>query len=90
MATAARADRAAVHAGEKPTDIATAIGALGNRVMIKSSELTPHFAALLKDVVAAKFAPDEMVIDLARKSEKPRGGTWIASELTPPAMVVFA
>jgi len=44
--------------------LAPAIGALaaGNRVMIKPSELTPRFAALLKDVVAAKFAADEMVV----------------------------
>lgn len=44
--------------------LAPAIGALaaGNRVMVKPSELTPHFAALLKDVIAAKFAPDEMVV----------------------------
>ena len=44
--------------------LAPAIGALaaGNRVMIKPSELTPHFAAFLKNVIAAKFAPDEMVV----------------------------
>jgi coniferyl-aldehyde dehydrogenase len=44
--------------------LAPAIGgiAAGNRVMIKPSELTPHFAALLKDVIAAKFAPDEMIV----------------------------
>ena len=44
--------------------IAPAIGALaaGNRVMIKPSELTPHFAALLKELIAAKFAPDEMMV----------------------------
>jgi len=44
--------------------LAPAIGALaaGNRVMIKPSELTPHFAALLKELIAAKFAPDEMMV----------------------------
>jgi len=44
--------------------LAPAIGALaaGNRVMIKPSELTPHFAALLKELVAAKFAPDELFV----------------------------
>jgi len=44
--------------------LAPAIGALaaGNRVMIKPSELTPHFAALLRELVAGKFAPDEMLV----------------------------
>jgi len=44
--------------------LAPAIGAIaaGNRVMIKPSELTPHFAALLKELVAAKFAADELVV----------------------------
>lgn len=44
--------------------LAPAIGAIaaGNRVMIKPSELTPHFAALLKDVIAAKFAADELAV----------------------------
>jgi len=44
--------------------LAPAIGALaaGNRVMIKPSELTPHFADLLKELVAQKFAPDEMLV----------------------------
>lgn len=44
--------------------LAPAIGALaaGNRVMIKPSELTPRFAALLKDVIAARFAADEMMV----------------------------
>src|SRR5262249_56859943 len=44
--------------------LAPAVAALaaGNRVMIKPSELTPHFAALLKELVAAKFAPDEMLV----------------------------
>src|SRR5262249_51180101 len=44
--------------------LAPAIGALaaGNRVMIKPSELTPHFSALLKELVAARFAPDEMLV----------------------------
>ena len=41
-----------------------AIGALaaGNRVMIKPSELTPRFAALLKEIIAAKFDPAELVV----------------------------
>ena len=44
--------------------LAPAIGAIaaGNRVMIKPSELTPHFAALLKELVAAKFKPDELFV----------------------------
>jgi len=44
--------------------LAPAIGAIaaGNRVMIKPSELTPHFAALLKELVAGKFAPDELFV----------------------------
>jgi coniferyl-aldehyde dehydrogenase len=44
--------------------LAPAIGALaaGNRVMIKPSELTPGFAALLKDVIAAKFDPTEIIV----------------------------
>jgi coniferyl-aldehyde dehydrogenase len=44
--------------------LAPAIGAIaaGNRVMIKPSELTPHFAALLKELIAAKFAPDELIV----------------------------
>jgi coniferyl-aldehyde dehydrogenase len=53
--------------------LAPAVAALaaGNRVMIKPSELTPHFAALLKELVAARFAPDEMLVtgveeDIAR------------------------
>lgn len=39
-----------------------AVGAIaaGNRVMIKPSELTPKFAALLQRLVAAEFAEDEM------------------------------
>lgn len=50
-----------------------AVGALaaGNRVMIKPSELTPNFAALFGDLVAADFAEDELAVvdgaeDLAR------------------------
>ncbi len=37
--------------------LAPAIGAIaaGNRVMIKPAELTPHFSALLKEVIAQKF-----------------------------------
>jgi coniferyl-aldehyde dehydrogenase len=44
--------------------LAPAIGAIaaGNRVMIKPSELTPRFAALLKEIIAATFAPTEMVV----------------------------
>jgi coniferyl-aldehyde dehydrogenase len=44
--------------------LAPAIGALaaGNRVMIKPSELTPRFSALLQDVIAAKFDAAEMIV----------------------------
>jgi coniferyl-aldehyde dehydrogenase len=44
--------------------LAPAIGALaaGNRVMIKPSELTPRFAALLKEVIAARFDATEMLV----------------------------
>jgi coniferyl-aldehyde dehydrogenase len=44
--------------------LAPAIGAIaaGNRVMIKPSELTPCFAALLQEIVAAAFAPTEMIV----------------------------
>jgi coniferyl-aldehyde dehydrogenase len=44
--------------------LAPAIGAIaaGNRVMIKPSELTPRFAALLREIIAATFAPTEMVV----------------------------
>ena len=44
--------------------LAPAIGAIaaGNRVMIKPSELTPRFAALLREIVAAKFASTEMIV----------------------------
>jgi coniferyl-aldehyde dehydrogenase len=44
--------------------LAPAIGALaaGNRVMIKPSELTPHFAALLKELVAQKFDATELLV----------------------------
>src|SRR5579871_2538852 len=44
--------------------LAPAIGAIaaGNRVMIKPSELTPRFAALLKEIIAATFKPDEMIV----------------------------
>jgi coniferyl-aldehyde dehydrogenase len=44
--------------------LAPAIGALaaGNLVMIKPSELTPRFAALLKEVIAAKFDPTEIIV----------------------------
>jgi coniferyl-aldehyde dehydrogenase len=44
--------------------LAPAVGALaaGNRVMIKPSELTPHFAALLKEIVAQKFDATELLV----------------------------
>jgi coniferyl-aldehyde dehydrogenase len=44
--------------------LAPAIGAIaaGNRVMIKPSELTPRFSALLKEVIAAKFDATEMMV----------------------------
>ncbi|MGP9810281.1 coniferyl aldehyde dehydrogenase [Rhodopseudomonas sp. NSM] len=44
--------------------LAPAIGALaaGNRVMIKPSELSPSFAALLQETVAATFDPSEMIV----------------------------
>jgi coniferyl-aldehyde dehydrogenase len=44
--------------------LAPAIGAIaaGNRVMIKPAELTPHFSALLKDVIAQKFDATELLI----------------------------
>lgn len=44
--------------------LAPAIGALaaGNRVIIKPSELTPHFSALLKETVAAKFDATELLV----------------------------
>jgi len=44
--------------------LAPAIGAIaaGNLVMIKPSELTPRFAALLEETVAAKFDAAEMVV----------------------------
>ncbi|MDO5604814.1 MAG: coniferyl aldehyde dehydrogenase [Paracoccus sp. (in: a-proteobacteria)] len=44
--------------------LAPAIGALaaGNRVMLKPSELTPRLSALLERLIAASFAPDEMLV----------------------------
>jgi coniferyl-aldehyde dehydrogenase len=44
--------------------LAPAIGAIaaGNRVMIKPSELTPRFSALLCEIIAAKFGPTEMMV----------------------------
>jgi coniferyl-aldehyde dehydrogenase len=44
--------------------LAPAIGAIaaGNRVMIKPAELTPHFSALLKEVIAKRFDPAELLI----------------------------
>ncbi|MGY8710234.1 coniferyl aldehyde dehydrogenase [Bradyrhizobium sp. 18BD] len=44
--------------------LAPAIGALaaGNRVIIKPSELSPHFSALLKETVAARFEASELLV----------------------------
>ena len=44
--------------------LAPAVGALaaGNRVMIKPSELTPRFSALLKQAITARFDATEMVV----------------------------
>jgi len=44
--------------------LAPAVGALaaGNRVMIKPSELVPRFSGLLREVIAAKFDPGEMIV----------------------------
>jgi coniferyl-aldehyde dehydrogenase len=44
--------------------LAPAVAALaaGNRVMIKPSELTPRFAALLQETIAARFDTAEMVV----------------------------
>jgi coniferyl-aldehyde dehydrogenase len=44
--------------------LAPAVGALaaGNRVMIKPSELSPRFSALLAEIIAAKFDPTEMTV----------------------------
>ncbi|MGY4381954.1 acyl-CoA reductase-like NAD-dependent aldehyde dehydrogenase [Bradyrhizobium sp. i1.3.6] len=44
--------------------LAPAIGAIaaGNRVMIKPSELSPHFSVLLKESVAAKFDATELLV----------------------------
>jgi coniferyl-aldehyde dehydrogenase len=44
--------------------LAPAVGAIaaGNRVMIKPSELVPRFSALLREVIAAKFEPAEMIV----------------------------
>ncbi|MBA8886203.1 coniferyl-aldehyde dehydrogenase [Dokdonella fugitiva] len=36
--------------------------AAGNRVMLKTSELTPAFATLLSELVARHFLPDEVVV----------------------------
>ena len=41
---------------------AVAALAAGNRVMIKTSETTPRFSALLARAVARRFGPDEMVV----------------------------
>ncbi|MBR0719790.1 coniferyl aldehyde dehydrogenase [Bradyrhizobium liaoningense] len=44
--------------------LAPAIGAIaaGNRIIIKPSELVPHFSALLKELVAQKFDATEMLV----------------------------
>jgi coniferyl-aldehyde dehydrogenase len=44
--------------------LAPAIGAIaaGNRVIIKPSELVPHFSALLKETVAQKFDAAELLV----------------------------
>lgn len=44
--------------------LAPAVGALaaGNRVMVKPSELTPRFSALLREAIAAKFDDTEMMV----------------------------
>ncbi|MGW1425771.1 coniferyl aldehyde dehydrogenase [Bradyrhizobium manausense] len=44
--------------------LAPAIGALaaGNRVIIKPSELVPHFSALLKETVAQRFDTTELLV----------------------------
>ncbi len=44
--------------------LAPAIGAIaaGNRVIIKPSELMPHFSALLKQTVAARFDATEVLV----------------------------
>jgi coniferyl-aldehyde dehydrogenase len=44
--------------------LAPAIGALaaGNRVMIKPSELTPHFSALLQQVISQRFDASELLV----------------------------
>jgi coniferyl-aldehyde dehydrogenase len=44
--------------------LAPAVAALaaGNRVMIKPSELVPRFSALLREVIASKFDPTEMLV----------------------------
>ncbi|WP_143841986.1 coniferyl aldehyde dehydrogenase [Bradyrhizobium cosmicum] len=44
--------------------LAPAIGALaaGNRVIIKPSELAPHFAGLLRETVAARFDATELLV----------------------------
>ena len=44
--------------------LAPAVGALaaGNRVMIKPSELSPRFSALLAEIIAKKFDATEMIV----------------------------
>src|SRR5437764_3386634 len=44
--------------------LAPAIGAIaaGNRVIIKPSELAPHFAGVLKETVAARFNATELLV----------------------------
>lgn len=44
--------------------LAPALGAIaaGNRVIIKPSELAPHFAALLREAIAARFDATELLV----------------------------
>ena len=44
--------------------LAPAVGAIaaGNRVMIKPSELSPRFSALLQEIIAKKFDATEMIV----------------------------
>jgi len=51
---------------------AAAALAAGNRVMLKPSEITPHTSALLAQLVAAYFAPDEFTVV--------QGGAEVAAE----------
>ncbi len=52
--------------------LAPAVAALaaGNRVMIKPSELTPRFSALLQELIAAKFEPDGILRHRRRRVDR--------------------